>query len=119
MRVLKMAQENKATQKQGTQEIEVGQRHFRHLLRKYRRDGPESIISGHRAKPSNKWMLPEKRGAFIKKNIRSMLILIRRWLVKSREKERAGSQHFRVFLFVSCLWGALHRPAWCANFFSV
>jgi hypothetical protein len=65
--ILKMAKEKKITQKQGARKIEVSERHFRRLLRKYRRDGPEGMISRHRGKASNNRMRPEKREAIIEK----------------------------------------------------
>ena len=65
--ILKMADEKKVTQKNGAQRISVSERHFRRLLHRYRMNGPAGIISGHRNKPSNNRMAPEKRQAIIDK----------------------------------------------------
>ena len=59
--ILRMAEEKKITQKQGAKRIGITQRHFRRMLRRYREQGPEGIISGHRGKPSNNRMPAEKR----------------------------------------------------------
>lgn len=63
--ILKMAEEKKIIQKTGAQQMKVSDRHFRRLLRRYKRDGPAGIISGHRNKPSNNRMSPEKRQTII------------------------------------------------------
>jgi len=65
--ILKMADEKKIIQKNGAQKMEVSDRHFRRLLRRYKRDGPVGIISGHRNKPSNNRMAQEKRQTIIDK----------------------------------------------------
>ncbi len=56
--ILKMAEKKKVTQQAGTRQIEVSERHFRRLLRRYRLDEPAGIISGHSNKPSNNQMPP-------------------------------------------------------------
>ena len=53
--ILKMAEEKKVTQQAGARQIEVSERHFRHLLRRYRLDEPAGIISN---KPGNNQMPP-------------------------------------------------------------
>jgi len=65
--ILKMADEQKITQKTGARRIGVSERHFRRLLRRYRLEGSAGIISGHRSKPSNNRMAPEKRRTIIDK----------------------------------------------------
>jgi hypothetical protein len=65
--ILKMADEEKITQKTGARRIKVSERHFRRLLRRYRSEGPSGIISGHRKRSSNNQMAPDKRQAIIEK----------------------------------------------------
>lgn len=65
--ILKMAEEKKITQKAGSQQIRVSDRHFRRLLRRYKREGPAGMISGHRNKPSNNQMAPGKRKVIVNK----------------------------------------------------
>lgn len=65
--ILNMADEEKITQKAGARRIGVSERHFRRLLRRFRLHGPPGIISGHRNKPSNNRMEPEKRQAIMDK----------------------------------------------------
>ncbi len=65
--ILRMAAERKITQKTGARRINVTERHFRRLLRRYRTEGPEGIISGHRGKPSNNRMTAEKKDRILKK----------------------------------------------------
>ena len=64
---LRMANEKQITQKKGAREIHVTERHFRRLLQRYRAQGPEGIISGHRGKPSNNRMPEEQRKKILKK----------------------------------------------------
>lgn len=59
--ILKMAEDKKITQKAGARQVEVSERHFRRLIHRYKRDGPGGIISGHRNKPSNNQLPPERR----------------------------------------------------------
>jgi hypothetical protein len=59
--ILRMADEKRVTQSQGARRIGITPRHFRRLLHRYREEGPEGIISGHRGKPSNNRMPVEKR----------------------------------------------------------
>jgi len=65
--ILRMADEKKITQKTGARRIEVSERHFRRLLARYRKEGPEAIISGHRGKRSNNHMAAEKQAKILKK----------------------------------------------------
>jgi hypothetical protein len=59
--ILRMADEKRITQSQGARRIGITPRHFRRLLHRYREQGPEGIISGHRGKPSNNRIPTEKR----------------------------------------------------------
>ena len=65
--ILRMAEEKRITQKQGAKRMGVTQRHFSRILRRYRDQGPEGIISGHRGKPSNNRMPEEKRGKILER----------------------------------------------------
>ena len=59
--ILRMADEKRIIEREGAKRIGITQRHFRRLLRRYREQGPEGIISGHRGKPSNNRMPAEKK----------------------------------------------------------
>jgi transposase len=65
--ILRMADERKITQKAGAGKIRVTERHFRRLLNRYRRQGPEGIISRHRGKRSNNRMPDKKKEKILKK----------------------------------------------------
>lgn len=65
--ILRMADEKKITQETGAKRIGVTDRHFRRLLQRYRMQGPEGIISGHRGRPSNNRMAEEKKKKIQKK----------------------------------------------------
>jgi len=64
--ILRMAEEKQITQKEGAKRVGITVRHFRRLIRRYRKQGPEGIISGHRGKPSNNRMSEEKRKKILK-----------------------------------------------------
>ena len=107
--VLKMAQEKKITQKQGARKIGVSQRHFRRLMRKYRRDGPEGLISGHRGKPSNNRMLPEKREAIIEK-LQTEYTDFGPTLASEKLKEREGLKVSKETVRQIMIQEGLHKP---------
>ncbi|MDY6847398.1 MAG: helix-turn-helix domain-containing protein, partial [Chloroflexota bacterium] len=65
--ILRMAEEKRITQKEGAKRIGISPRHFRRLIRVYRGQGPEGIISGHRGKPSNNRMPKEKKKKILNK----------------------------------------------------
>ncbi len=65
--ILRMADERKITQKAGAKRIKIGARHFRRLLSDYRDGGAETLISGHRGKPSNNSMPIEKKEKILRK----------------------------------------------------
>ena len=65
--ILRMANERQITQKTGARRTGVTERHFRRLLQRYRVQGPEGIISGHRGKPSNNRMGEKKKGKILDK----------------------------------------------------
>jgi len=58
---LKMAEEKRLTQREGAKRLNITERHFRRLLKRYRLQGPEGTVSGHREKPSNNRMNKVKR----------------------------------------------------------
>lgn len=64
--ILRMAEEKQITQKEGAKCVGISARHFRRLMRRYREQGPEGVISGHRGKPSNNRMSEEKRKKVLK-----------------------------------------------------
>lgn len=107
--VLKMAQEKKITQKQGARKIGVSQRHFRRLMRKYRRDGPEGLISRHRGKPSNNRMLPEKREAIIEK-LQTEYTDFGPTLASEKLKEREGLKVSKETVRQIMIQEGLHKP---------
>ncbi|MDF1519386.1 MAG: helix-turn-helix domain-containing protein, partial [Brevefilum sp.] len=59
--ILRMAEEKRIKQKEGAKRIGISTRHFRRLIKRYREQGPEGIISGHRGKPSNNRLSEEKK----------------------------------------------------------
>jgi transposase len=65
--IMKMADERQITQKEGARRIGISERHFRRLLRDYRKGGPETLISRQRGKPSNNRMPAEKRKKIVEK----------------------------------------------------
>jgi len=65
--ILRMAEEKQITQKAGAKRTGVSERHFRRLLKCYREQGPEGIISGHRGKASNNRMAEGKRDEILDK----------------------------------------------------
>jgi len=65
--IMRMAEERWIKQKEGARRIGISVRHFRRLLRRYRAQGPEGIISGHRGKPNNNRMKQEKRKKILNK----------------------------------------------------
>ena len=66
-KILRMANERQITQKTGARRTGVTERHFRRLLQRYRLQGPEGIISGHRGKPSNNRMGEKKKEKILDK----------------------------------------------------
>jgi transposase len=107
--VLKMAKEKKITQQQGARMIKVSERHFRRLLRKYRRDGPEGIISGHRGKPSNNRMYSEKREAIIEK-LQTEYADFGPTLASEKLEEREGLKVSKETVRQIMIQEGLHKP---------
>jgi len=65
--ILKMAEEKRLTQREGAKRLKITERHFRRLLQRYRLQGPEGIVSGHREKPSNNRMNKVKKEKILEK----------------------------------------------------
>ena len=59
--IVEQAIEKRITQKEGANRLMISERHFRRVLRTYRRMGDEGLVSGHRGKPSNNRMKSNKR----------------------------------------------------------
>jgi transposase len=51
--IIEQANERRISQKEGAGKLGISERHFRRLLRTYRKRGYEGLVSGHRGKPSN------------------------------------------------------------------
>ena len=107
--VMKMAQEKKITQQEGARNIKISERHFRRLLRKYRRDGPEGIISGHRGKPSNNRMCPEKREAIIEK-LQTEYADFGPTMASEKLEEREGLEVSKETVRQIMIQEGLHKP---------
>ena len=60
-KLMQMAEEKRITQREGAKRLGISERHFRRLLQRYRQEGDQGLISGHRLKPSNNRMDAEKR----------------------------------------------------------
>jgi len=65
--IMRMANERQITQKAGARRTGVTERHFRRLMQRYRTQGQEGIISGHRGKPSNNRMGEKKKEKILDK----------------------------------------------------
>lgn len=116
-KVMQMAEEKRITQREGAKRVGISERHFRRLLQRYRQEGDQGLISGHRLKPSNNRMDAEKRKGILdlllttyegfgptlasekleeregitvsKETVRQILIEEGKHRVKSKKKERA------------------------------
>lgn len=60
-KLMQMVEEKRLTQREGAERLEISERHFRRLLQRYRGQGDQGLISGHRSKASNNRMKAEKR----------------------------------------------------------
>jgi len=59
--IIEQAIEKRIIQKEGADRLGISGRHFRRLLRKYRKQGDVGLVSGHRGKSSNNRMKEAKR----------------------------------------------------------
>jgi len=58
--VMKMLKAKKMKQRKAAEELGVTERHLRRLLRSYKKEGVEGLISKKRGKPSNRKMSDEQ-----------------------------------------------------------
>lgn len=63
--IIEQAVEERITQKEGAERLRISERHFRRLLKKYRNNGDEGLVSGHRGKPSNHRLGERKRQVIV------------------------------------------------------
>ena len=59
--IIEQVEGKRILQKEGAEKLGISERHFRRLLSTYRRDGVESLVCGHRGKPSNNRMKANMR----------------------------------------------------------
>ncbi len=64
-KVIHMTNEKRLTQYKGAKRLNISERHFRRLLRRYREKGDAGLVSGHRGKPSSNRMREEKRQSIL------------------------------------------------------
>ena len=64
-KVIHMVNEKRLTQCEGAKRLNISERHFRRLLRRYREKGDAGLVSGHRGKPSSNRMGEEKRQSIL------------------------------------------------------
>ena len=59
--IIEQAVDKRITQRAGAERIGVSERHFRRILKRYREQGDQGLVSGHRGKPSNNRMKENTR----------------------------------------------------------
>jgi transposase len=64
--IIEQAIEKRITQKGGAERLGISERHFRRMIRRYRKQGEEGLVSGHRRKASNNRMKESKRAEITK-----------------------------------------------------
>jgi transposase len=64
--IIEQAIEKRIIQKEGAERLGISERHFRRIIRRYRTQGEEGLVSGHRGKPSNNRMKETKRAEITK-----------------------------------------------------
>lgn len=64
--IVEKAIEKRITQKEGAERLGISERHLRRIIRKYRKQGEEGLVSGHRGKPSNNRMKEARRAEISK-----------------------------------------------------
>jgi transposase len=65
VKIIAMVNDRHFTQREGAEKLRISERHFRRLLKQYRDEGDQGLISGHRGKPSNNRMEGTKREAIV------------------------------------------------------
>jgi transposase len=63
--IVEQAIAKRITQKEGAEQLQTSERHFRRILFRYRHNGDIGLVSKHRGKPSNHRMKEEKRQAIV------------------------------------------------------
>jgi len=107
--ILRMADERKITQKEGAKRTGVTERHFRRLLSRYRKQGPEGIISGHRGKRSNNGMVEKKKEKILKK-LKDEYLGFGPTLASEKLSERDGVQVSKETVRQIMIAEGLHQP---------
>jgi len=64
--IIEQAIEKRIIQKEGVERLGISERHFRRMIRRYRKQGEEGLVSGHRRKASNNRMEESKRAEITK-----------------------------------------------------
>ena len=107
--ILRMADEKKITQKAGAKRIGVTERHFRRLLSRYRKQGPEGIISGQRGKRSNNGMAEKTKEKILKK-LKEEYLGFGPTLASEKLSERDGIQVSKETVRQIMITAGLHQP---------
>lgn len=64
--VIEQAIDKRITQREGSDKLGISERHFRRLVGRYRQQGDEGLVSGHRGKPSNNRMKADRHAELVK-----------------------------------------------------
>jgi transposase len=107
--ILKMADEKRITQSKGASRLGITERHFRRLLKRYRTQGPEGIISGHRGRTSNNRM-PEKKKEKILNKIKKEYYDFGPTLASEKLAERDGIEVSKETVRQIMIEVGLHQP---------
>lgn len=59
--ILERAIDKRITQKEGAEKLKISERHFRRILSRYRKQGDQGLVSGHRGKRGNRRLATETR----------------------------------------------------------
>jgi len=63
--VVEQVTERRVTQKKGAEKLGISERHFRRILRRYRKEGDKGLVSGQRDRPGNHRLEEGKREAIL------------------------------------------------------
>lgn len=58
--------DKRITQKEGAEALQISERHFRRILKRYRQQGNIGLVSGHRGKPGNRKLTEGTREQIVK-----------------------------------------------------
>jgi transposase len=64
--IIEQAIDKRITQREGADKVGISERHFRRLLKRYREQGDEGLVSGHRGKASNNRMNTDTREEIVR-----------------------------------------------------